>query len=236
MAFRAASILPLMRKLLVLAAILAAVIAVSGCGSDSEPKAAGLIVAGQATPPPWKPDYTQLARRARLLGIPDPGKETFHIHEMLHIYNDGILVPVGELIGLDVPHKVLIGLHTHVAAGSFGSPGVIHMEADKPFKATLGAFFSIWGVKFGGGWLGGLHAGGKNTLRTFVNGKAISDPAAYVLRKNDNIVIAFGSTNDFPRLPDTTPLKNANSGKGGCALGTTKHPATSCVKELLGKK
>ena len=226
-----------MRKLLVTAAVLAASLALTACGGSSGSTTVDgeQVVTGRQisqAQPPWPANYTQLARRARLLGIPDPGSEKFHIHEQLHIYNNGLLLPVAELIGLDVKKKVLVGLHTHVADGRYGSPGVIHMEADKPFKATLGDFFAIWGVKFGGGWLGGLHAGGDNKLRTFVNGREITNPAAYVLQKNDNIVIAYGSTNDFPRLPDTTALKNANSGKGGCSLGNDKHPAKSCVKEL----
>lgn len=226
-----------MRKLLALAALLTACLSLAACGggSGSTTVAGEQVVTGpqiSSAPPPWPPNYTELARRARLLGIPDPGSEKFHIHQQLHIYNDGILLPVAELVGLDIKKKVLVGLHTHIADGRYGSPGVIHMEADKPFQATLGDFFSIWGVKFGGGWLGGLHADGDNKLRTFVNGHEITNPAAHVLKKNDNIVIAYGSTNDFPRLPDTTALKNANSGKGGCAIGDDKNPVKSCVKEL----
>ncbi len=234
-----------MRTIACLLAIAATSLTLAACGGgSSDPGKGEQVITGpqisSAMPPPapatWKPNYDQLARRARLLGIPDPGSEKFHIHELLHIYDQGILVPVGQLIGLDVKNKVLVGLHTHVAGGADGSPGVIHMEADRPFTATLGDVFAIWGVKFGGGWLGGLHASGKNTLRTLVNGKQITNPAAHVLKKNDNIVVAYGSANDFPRLPDTTPLKNANSGKGGCALGTSKHPAKSCVLELTRKK
>ena len=224
-----------MRTLPALAVLAAVTALIAGCGGGGDTTPPGLVITGpqiSTAKPPWKPNNTDLAARARKLGIPKPGTEKFHIHEELHIYNEGLLVPVGEQIGLDVKRKILVGLHTHIASGAFGSPGIIHMEADKPFRATLGDFFAIWGVKLGGGWLGGLHASGDAKLRTFVNGHEISDPAAYVLRKNDNIVIAFGSTNDFPRLPDTTALKNANSGKGGCALGTSKHPAKSCVKAL----
>lgn len=234
-----------MRKLPALAAIVAALV-IAGCGSSPDGTAANgeKVITGpqiSAAQPPsdsstWPPNYTELARRARLRGIPDPGSEKFHIHEQLHIYNDGILLPIAPLIGLDVKRKVAVGLHTHEAEGPEASPGVIHMEADKPFQATLGDFFAVWGVKFGGGWLGGLHADGKDKLRSFVNGREISDPATYVLRKNDNIVIAFGSTSDFPRAPDTTALKNANTGKGGCSLGTKKDPRKSCIMDIFRKK
>ncbi len=228
-----------MRKPLALAAVLAASLALGACGSGS----GGTTVNGEqvvtgpqisATPPPWKPNYTHLARRARLLGIPDPGGEKFHIHEQLRIYNEGLLIDVAPLIGLDLKRKVAAGLHTHA-----DTPGVIHMEADKPFKATLGDVFAIWGVKFGGGWLGSLHASGDRKLRAFVDGAQISDPAAYVLQQDDNVVIAFGSTNDFPRRPDATELQKANGKKGGSSCtsaGPNGKRKKSCVMELFGKK
>ena len=226
-----------MRTLPALAAIAAASLVIAGCGTDTTAASGEHVVTGpqiRATQPPWPPDYAQLARRARLRGIPEPGSEKFHIHEQLRIYHDGLLVDVPSLIGLDVKHKVAVGLHTHE-----DTPGVIHMEADKPFTATLGDFFAMWGVKFGAGWLGGLHAGGKDKLRTFVNGREIADPAAYRLRKDDNIVIAFGSTNDFPRRPDATELQKADGQKGGssCSSGKPggKRPK-SCVMELFKKK
>ena len=229
-----------MRTLACLVAIAATSLTLAACGGGTtDPHKGEQVITGpqiSSALPPWKPNYVQLARRARLLGIPDSGSEKFHIHEQLRIYREGILEPIAELIGVDVKHKVLVGLHTHVAEGQYGAPGVIHMEADRPFTAALGDFFAIWGVKFGGGWLGGLHASGDTKLRTFVNGREIKDPAAHVLKKDDNIVIAYGKTNDFDRLPDTTPLKNANSGKGGCSIGTSKHPAKSCRLELTGKK
>jgi hypothetical protein len=228
-----------MRTLLALAAVLTASLALAACGGGSGSTTVNgeQVVTGpqiSATPPPWPANYTQLARRARLRGIPDPGSEKFHWHEQLRIYRDGLLIDIPSLIGLDIKNKVAVGVHTHE-----DTPGVIHMEADKPFQATLGDFFAIWGVKFGGGWLGGLHAEGDDKLRTFVNGREITDPAAYVLHRNDNIVVAFGSTNDFPRRPDTTEMQKANGQKGGssCSLNKSsgKRPK-SCVMELFKKK
>ena len=228
-----------MRALASLLTAAACAVLLSACGgSGGDASASGeKVVTGPhiaATKPPWAPNYDQLARRARLLGIPEPASEKFHIHEQLHIYQDGLLIPVATLIGLDLKRKVAVGLHTHE-----DTPGVIHMEADKPFKATLGDLFAIWGVKFGSGWLGGLHASGDDKLRTFVNGREITDPAAYVLKKNDNIVIAFGSSDDFPRRPDTTELQKANGQKGGSSCTSTgkngKRPK-SCVMELFKQK
>lgn len=228
-----------MRRLLAPAALLAATLVLAACGSggDSDAASGEKVVTGPQisdAKPPWPANYTDLARRARLLGIPEPGSEKFHIHEQLRIYDNGLLIPVTSLIGLDLKKKVASGLHTHE-----DTPGVIHMEADKPFSATLGDLFAIWGVKFGSGWLGGLHASGDDKLRTFVNGREISDPAAYVLKKDDSIVIAFGSTNDFPRRPDTTELQKANGQKGGSSCTSTGKDgkrSKSCVMELFKQK
>lgn len=228
-----------MRQLAALAAAAAVILVLGACGSGGDTTAADgeQVVTGSqisATQPPWRPDYTELARRARLRGIPEPGSEKFHWHQQLRIYRDGLLIDTPSLIGLDLDNKVAVGVHTHE-----DTPGVIHMEGDKPFDATLGDFFAMWGVKFGGGWLGGLHADGDDKLRTLVDGREISDPAAYRLRRNDNIVIAFGSADDFPRRPDTTELQKANGQKGGssCSLNkSTGKRAKSCVMELFEKQ
>ena len=89
---------------------------------------------------------TKLAQRIRLLGLPPVGSEKFHQHALLHIYVDGLLVPLASGIGLDNKRKVFSSLHTHAVPRTPSSPNVIHMESDKPFKATLGDFFAIWGV------------------------------------------------------------------------------------------
>ncbi len=211
-------------------ALLAAV-ALGACGSNSSGTTstpAGVVVTGpgvQTTKPPWRAEYSQIQRRLRVLGLPSPGTEKFHVHQLLHIYDDGILVPIAANIGIDESQHVETALHTH------DQTGVIHMEADKPFSATLGDLFDVWGVALGPDRVGGLHATKDEPLRVYVNGKPVSDPAAHVLRRNDNIVIAYGSLDGVPLVPDTTALKAAN-GNGttpvACSIGKDGKKQTRC--------
>lgn len=219
--------------LLVTPAILAA--ALAGCGGSGDPPApAGAVVGGPGmltTPPPWPAQYRGIKARIAPLRLPSPGKETFHVHQLLHIYDDGVLVPVAKDIGIDERQGVETALHTH------DQTGVIHMEADKPFRATLGDLFTVWGVGLGPDHVGGLKAADGRPFVVWVNGKPVADPAAHVLRRNDNIVIAYGSTAGVPRLPDTTALKAAN-GKGGspvpCSTTKSGRTKTRCFKPKNG--
>jgi len=59
-----------------------------GCSSGTATPP-GLTISGpglQTGKPPWPPEYKQLTQRLQKIGIPPGGKETFHIHAMLHIY------------------------------------------------------------------------------------------------------------------------------------------------------
>jgi hypothetical protein len=167
----------------------------------------------RAQQPPWPIQASTVKERLDQLGLPHPGQEKFHIHALLHIYRDGILIPVPANIGIDTAHRVEAGLHTHDATG------VIHLEADKPFKATLGDFFRLWGVKLAANQLGSLRSSGDQQLLAYVNGRPLDDPAAHVLGKDDNIVLAYGEKGSFPTEPSTFQLKVANGeakGKSSC--------------------
>ena len=157
-------------------------------------------------------------------GLPPTGKEKYHQHALLRIYQDGLLVPVPKDVGIDLKRKVIAAIHTHDATG------VLHFESDTPFRHTLGDVFEIWGLTFGPGQVGTLKDGDGRTVRVYVNGKQVADPAAYRVRKNDVIVIRYddGSQN-VPLNPDTTALKDANAGKGLCGASTGKKKAKSCT-------
>ena len=190
----------------------------SGCSDNADPAGLkGEVVTGpgvRAVPPPFPAEKQKLAQRIRLLGLPAVGKETFHQHAQLRIYVDGLLVQSPTNMGLDYKNKVFSSLHTHEPSG------VIHQESDKPFVATLGDVFAIWGVTFGPGQLGSLKNGDGRKLRVYVNGTKIEDPATYKIKKNDNIVIAFGTGKEQIDLtPDTTNLRKANSGAASCSIG-----------------
>jgi hypothetical protein len=219
------------RTLPALAAALAASCAVvlAACGTSDPTTAAtpkGTVVTGpgvRAAAPPFAPDYTKLPQRIRLLGLPPTGKEKYHVHALMRIYQDGILVPVPANVGVDEKRKVIAPIHTHDATG------VLHFESDKPFSHTLGDVFEVWGLTLGPGQVGALKDGDGQALRVYVNGRRIDDPASYAIRKNDVIVMRFddGSQN-VPLNPDTTALKDANAGKGLCGSAKGKK-TTSCT-------
>jgi hypothetical protein len=209
---------------------LVGVLALSAAGCGSSAKApAGLTISGpglQTSKPPWPPEYAHLAQRLRTLGLPPGGKETFHIHALLHIYVDGLLVPTAANIGLDPAKKLESSLHTH------DRTGIVHMEAPHPYKYTLGDFFSVWGVKFGPDQLGGLRGYGGNHLHFYLDGHRLSNPAAHVLHNNDRIVVGYGADNSFPHNPSSILLKEVE-GKGGAALSCSKARPGQHAKSCL---
>lgn len=213
------------------AMLIAVTLGASACGDQPQtPAPEGTSVGGPGmltSDPPWRAQYAGIKRRLAKLALPATGNEQFHTHQLLHIYNDGLLVPVAANIGVDERQGVESALHTH------DSSGVVHMEASRPFRATLGDLFTLWGVSFGPDRIGSLKASADKPLRVFVNGRQVADPAAHVLAKNDNVVIAYGSMDGVPRVADTTPLRAAN-GKGGapvaCSVAKPGKKATSCFK------
>ncbi len=217
------------RAVLAVATLMVAAVSLAACGGGSTPPTpAGAVVAGPgilATSPPWPAQYRGIKRRIAPLALPSPGTEKFHVHQLLHIYNDGILVPVAANIGVDERQHVETALHTH------DQSGVIHMEASRPFTATLGDLFTVWGLGFGPDHIGGLKASGSRHLSVFVNGKRVNDPAAHMLAKNDNIVIAYGTLSGVPLVPDATALR-ASNGKGGspvaCSVAKSGSTPKSC--------
>ena len=199
----------------------------AGCGASATAPPPGLSISGpglQTTMPPWQPQYANLAQRVKQIGIPPGGKEKFHIHALLHIYVNGLLSPVPAEIGLDSAKGVESSLHTHDATG------IIHMEAPHPYSYTLGDFFSVWGVKLGPAQLGGLKGLGGDHLHFYVNGKPLSNPAAYVLHNGDSVVIGYGPANSFPHTPSTYLLYEVEHGLGGLGCTQTrKGKRTPCL-------
>jgi hypothetical protein len=199
-----------------------------GCGSTAQAPP-GLSIAGaglQAGEPPWSPEYAHLAQRLHQLDLPPGGKETFHIHALLHIYVNGLLSPVPENVGRDPAKGLESSLHTH------DRTGVIHMDASHPYNFTLGDFFAVWGVKLGPAQLGGLTGLGDDHLHFYLDGKRLSDPAAHVLHNNDSVVIGYGADSSFPHTPSTILLKEVE-GKGGTALSCSSAPSGHRTRSCL---
>jgi hypothetical protein len=213
---------------------------IAGCGSSSRitttttgavggrPPEKGLLILGpgiRATAPPWPVANEGLAERITRFHLPLGGSEKFHLHALLSIYNQGLYVTVPGQIGLDPRDHVESSLHTH------DPTGIVHMEAPKPFRYTLGDFFGEWGVRFGAGTLGGLRDDGKNRVWVYVNGKLITDPARHVMANDDNIAIGYGPQNSFTHKPNTSLLKEVESGGSALPCGSSKgkKKAKSCL-------
>lgn len=159
------------------------------------------------TEAPWKPEYAHLRQRMERFGVPAPGTEKFHHHAQLHVYADGLLIPIPEKIGIGP--DATASLHTHEPGG------VIHIEASRPFSATLGDFFAIWGVPFGREQIGNLKDEGDKHVYVLANGRPVADPINYAIRDGDNLVVGYGEAGSFPKRPPVTLLREEQSGKSG---------------------
>lgn len=61
-------------------------------------------------------------------------------------------------------------------------------------------------MKFTPGQLGGYAASGPAKIWVYVNGEAVTDGPGYVLKRHDNIVVAYGSQGSFPTQPPADAL------------------------------
>jgi hypothetical protein len=183
------------------------VVAVASGGGGSESSSSGLTYHKESvpasaqlalldTPPPWKPNYNQLAQRLQAMGLPGLSDTVFHIHSWLHIYDDGKPVTVPQNIGLDQATGTFSPLHTH------DTSGIIHQEADQEYDFTLGQFMDVWGVKFSDNQLGSLKSKGDQKLQVYLNGQLVKDPVNVVMHEHDNIVIGYGKPGSFPKEPN----------------------------------
>jgi hypothetical protein len=222
-------------RYLALAALLVAAALLAGCGEKKETIGDTTAVYGPGvtdSAPPWKPEYDHLKERIQRLGLPPVGNEKYHHHAVIHVYNDGILIPVPANVGWLPQAKVYSAIHTHTP------DGIIHMESIKPHQFKLGDFFFIWGVTFGKETLGSFHNEGDKQLNVYVNGKRVPDPVNYVIHEGDNIAVGYGKDGSFPHEPDKSALKTVNGSGARQAMcsagGDNGEGGTSCVNPDAG--
>lgn len=163
--------------------------------------APGLLPGLQETPAPWAPEYTHLVERYQALQFPPNGNESYHIHALLHIYANGQPITVPANMGISAAARLESPLHTH------DTSGVIHVEAAYPFPFRLADIFAVWGVAFTDHQLGGYTNTAQEQVQVHVNGQQITDPAHYVIKAHDNIVVAYGTPGSFPTQPPADALK-----------------------------
>jgi hypothetical protein len=188
----------------------------------------------RTTPAPWPaPPYT-LSRIAHAQLIPVLGGLVRHDHVHLDVVVDGRKVAVPAGIGLAEPvdrgpckpptpavSECSAGdyftafvanspLHTH------SSSGIIHIEADRAGRYTLGQFFDEWGVRLTQTCLGGYCAGRGKQLGVFVDGhRANGALRRVVLGNRREIAVVFGSRRDFRSVSSTYRQPWPGLGCGG---------------------
>jgi succinate dehydrogenase/fumarate reductase flavoprotein subunit len=125
-----------------------------------------------------------------------------HYHAHLDVIVDGQQITVPEYIGIDENAQTITALHTH------DTTGILHIEAaeDVPFK--LGQAFTEWGQPLTGTQVGPVALGPDKALKLIVNGKEVGgDPAQYVLKAHDEVVVWVGAKDATPQVPSSYPFQ-----------------------------
>jgi len=184
------------------AAVLACLLAATGCGSGSSsssragspaPQVSTSAAASDARglntgPPPWALPAVELAA-IQAAGLPGLDREALdvHYHAHLDVIADGAKVTVPANLGIDYRAQKISPLHTH------DPTGVVHIESAKSDTFTVGQLFTEWGVRLTAECAGGLCAGGGKSLRVYVNGQLRpGDPAAVVFAAHQEVALVYG--------------------------------------------
>jgi hypothetical protein len=161
-------------------------------GSTLSAEASARLPGMLTTGAPWASNTERLADRLAALDLPPVGGLQ-HIHAFLAIVIDGRRVPVPAGIGLAA--KAESPLHVHE-----GEPGIVHVESwSTSWRATLGEFFDVWGVRLSSTCLGAYCDDGTDSLRVFVDGRPYTgDPRTLPLLDHEVVVVTYGSADQIP--------------------------------------
>jgi hypothetical protein len=107
----------------------------------------------------------------------DSGEHSdYHVHAHLAIFVRG--KPVTIPAGVGIPTDCYYWLHTH------DDTGIIHIEAPRNSRPTLGQFYDIWGKKM---------PASLASMRVYVNLKRLrGDPRDIILRNHTDITLETG--------------------------------------------
>ena len=188
-----------MRARTALACLTAAGALLTGCGSagpdhaGESPDTAGAPSSGAARPLPWDRPADQQAQ-VKKAGRVIASHATLTVHYPAHlaVFVEGAAIAVPAGLGINVgpdgqapPHGApgIAPLHTH------DESGVLHIEAPKDEKFTLGQVFTEWGVALDSG-----HVGAYPITEVVVDGKPYDgDPAGIVLSEHEEIAVVAGT-------------------------------------------
>ena len=172
--------------------------AASSAGTSAS-SAAGGTSGSAVTSTSWdrNPDQSATAKKA---GLQMLGNEMLqvHYHAHLDVIVDGQKITVPQYIGIDENAQTITALHTH------DTSGILHIESaeDTPFK--LGQAFTEWGQPLSATQVGPVAIGPDKTVKLIVIGKEVAgDPAQYVLKSHDEIVVWVGAKDATPQVPSS---------------------------------
>ena len=171
--------------------------------SESNPKNADLETVsglGGASAPPWQLP-TDAPGRVEAAGLNlGPMGTADHYHAHLDIIVDGEPVPVPENIGIDPNNGAMSAVHTHT------SDGIIHIEAARKGQTfSLGQLFTQWNVRLTDDQIGALKAQDGTTLKAFVDGKEVGNPAMIRLSERQQIALVYGPADSPVKPPADFP-------------------------------
>ncbi len=162
-----------------LAPVLAAALLLGGCVSRPEPEPAVM----RETAPPWAAPRDAISYIAAA-GAPELslGDDADPWILRIEVTVDGTPVEVPAHIGVDRRRAIQAPLHTHDVGGE------VWLEGEGNHDATLGQFFTLWGVRFDDDCLGAACGG----LTVTADGAPVADPAGLVLRGNKLVEVSVG--------------------------------------------
>lgn len=159
--------------------LLAAALLLGGCVSRPEPAPAVM----RETPPPWD------APRDAISNITEAGAPELSLGDdadpwilRIAVTVDGAPVEVPAHIGVDRLRAIQAPVHTHDVGGE------VWLEGEGNHDATLGQFFTLWGVRFDDDCLGATCGG----VTVLADGQPVDDPAALVLRGLELVEVSAG--------------------------------------------
>jgi len=165
--------------------MVAAVLLVGACGGSRSTTTHGPPL--NTGPAPW-PNPNRVRARVIAAGLPAATSQSVlvHYHAHLDIFVNGHSEPVASSIARQDGY-VFSPLHTHA------NSGMIHIEALRNLRFTLGMLFTEWGVRLTSDCVGG-YCRPKTPVSAYVDGHRTSQPMPdIVFRKGEEIALVIGS-------------------------------------------
>lgn len=171
-----------MHRHLSLTLVVAAVL-LAGCGGSTSTPTHLTLNTGAA---PW-PDPDHVPDRVASAGLAGASSESLsvHYHAHLDIFVNGQSEPVAASIGRE-DDSFFSPLHTHATSG------MIHIEAPRDQRFTLGMLFTEWGVSLTPNCVGG-YCLPATQISAYIDGHRTSDAlSGIVFGKGEEIALVIG--------------------------------------------